>query len=57
MMLLSYFTKKDSIVLASRAYYASYQAMWAALGDPEEGKIWGMNEGRSYLVSLWGLRI
>lgn len=25
---------------ASRAYYASYQAMWAALGDPEEGKIW-----------------
>ncbi len=24
----------------SRAYYASYQAMWAALGDPEEGKIW-----------------
>jgi uncharacterized protein (UPF0332 family) len=25
---------------ASRAYYASYQAMWAALGDPEDGKIW-----------------
>lgn len=23
-----------------RAYYASYQAMWAALGDPEEGNIW-----------------
>ena len=25
---------------ASRAYYASYQAMWAALGDPEDGKTW-----------------
>jgi uncharacterized protein (UPF0332 family) len=25
---------------ASRAYYASYQAMWAALGNPDEGKIW-----------------
>ena len=25
---------------ASRAYYASYQAMWAALGDPADGKIW-----------------
>ena len=25
---------------ASRAYYASYQAMWAALGDPENQKIW-----------------
>jgi uncharacterized protein (UPF0332 family) len=25
---------------ASRAYYASYQAMWAALGDPTEGNIW-----------------
>ena len=25
---------------ASRAYYSSYQAMWAALGDPEDGKIW-----------------
>lgn len=25
---------------ASRAYYASYQAMWAALGDPEDGRIW-----------------
>ena len=24
----------------SRAYYASYQAMWAALSDPEDGKIW-----------------
>lgn len=25
---------------ASRAYYASYQAMWAALGEPKEGQIW-----------------
>lgn len=25
---------------ASRAYYASYQAMWAALGEPTDGKIW-----------------
>jgi uncharacterized protein (UPF0332 family) len=25
---------------ASRAYYAAYQAMWAALGEPEDGKIW-----------------
>ena len=25
---------------ASRAYYASYQAMWAALGEPTEGRVW-----------------
>ena len=25
---------------ASRAYYASYQAMWAALGELRDGKIW-----------------
>ncbi len=25
---------------ASRAYYASYQAMWAALGEPGDGKVW-----------------
>lgn len=24
----------------SRLYYASYQAMWAAIGDPDEGKVW-----------------
>lgn len=24
----------------SRAYYSSYQAMWSALGDPQDGKIW-----------------
>ncbi len=24
----------------SRLYYASYQAMWSALGDPKEGRIW-----------------
>ena len=25
---------------ASRAYYASYQAMWSALGEPRDEKIW-----------------
>ncbi len=34
------FNNKKFNSSASRAYYASYQAMWAALGDPEEGKIW-----------------
>lgn len=34
------FEKKRLNSSASRAYYASYQAMWAALGDPEDGKIW-----------------
>lgn len=24
----------------SRVYYASYQAMWSALDDPKEGKVW-----------------
>jgi uncharacterized protein (UPF0332 family) len=24
----------------SRIYYASYQAMWSALGNPVDGKIW-----------------
>jgi len=24
----------------SRLYYASYQAMWSAVGDPDDGKIW-----------------
>ncbi|HDH05901.1 MAG TPA: HEPN domain-containing protein [Nitrospirae bacterium] len=24
----------------SRLYYASYQAMWSACGDPEGGRIW-----------------
>jgi hypothetical protein len=24
----------------SRAYYAAYQAMWAALGDPPRGELW-----------------
>jgi len=24
----------------SRAYYASYQAMWSALGEPQDSKIW-----------------
>ena len=34
------FNNKKFNSSASRAYYASYQAMWGALGDPEEGKIW-----------------
>jgi uncharacterized protein (UPF0332 family) len=34
------FQKKRFNSSASRAYYASYQAMWAALGEPEDGKIW-----------------
>lgn len=25
---------------ASRVYYASYQAMWAGLGEPGEGNVW-----------------
>ena len=33
------FNKKRFNSSASRAYYASYQAMWAALGDPEEGSL------------------
>ena len=34
------FNKKRFNSSASRAYYASYQAMWSALGDPEDGKTW-----------------
>ena len=34
------FQKRRFNSSASRAYYASYQAMWAALGEPEDGKIW-----------------
>lgn len=34
------FDKKRFNSSASRAYYASYQAMWAGLGDPEDGKTW-----------------
>jgi uncharacterized protein (UPF0332 family) len=34
------FDKRRFNSSVSRAYYASYQAMWAALGDPEDGKIW-----------------
>lgn len=34
------FEQKRFNSAASRAYYASYQAMWGALGDPVEGKIW-----------------
>ena len=34
------FNQKRFNSSASRAYYASYQAMWAALGEPVDGKIW-----------------
>ena len=34
------FHRKRFNSAVSRAYYASYQAMWAALGDPHDGKIW-----------------
>ena len=34
------FKEKRFNSAASRAYYASYQAMWAALGEPEEGRVW-----------------
>jgi len=34
------FEKKRLNSAASRAYYASYQAMWSGLGEPNEGKVW-----------------
>ena len=34
------FNQKRYNSSASRAYYASYQAMWSALGEPVDGKIW-----------------
>ena len=34
------FNQKRYNSSASRAYYASYQAMWAALDKPRDGKIW-----------------
>jgi uncharacterized protein (UPF0332 family) len=34
------FKEKRFNSAASRAYYASYQAMWAALAEPKEGKAW-----------------
>ncbi len=37
---ITLFRKRRFNSAASRAYYASYQAMWAALGEPEEGKVW-----------------
>jgi len=33
------FNQKRYNSSASRAYYASYQAMWAALDEPMDGKI------------------
>jgi uncharacterized protein (UPF0332 family) len=34
------FKEKRFNSAVSRAYYASYQAMWAALGEPKEGRVW-----------------
>ena len=34
------FNRKRYNSSASRAYYASYQAMWSALGEPVDGKTW-----------------
>ena len=34
------FNQKRYNSSASRAYYASYQAMWSALGEPVAGKMW-----------------
>jgi uncharacterized protein (UPF0332 family) len=34
------FRQKRFNSAVSRAYYASYQAMWAGLGDPRDGQIW-----------------
>jgi uncharacterized protein (UPF0332 family) len=34
------FNQKRYNSSASRAYYASYQAMWAALDEPRDGKMW-----------------
>ncbi|MEW6378036.1 MAG: hypothetical protein AB1611_00360 [bacterium] len=34
------FNQKRFNSSASRAYYASYQAMWSALGDPKDGESW-----------------
>jgi len=34
------FKEKRFNSAASRAYYASYQAMWAALGEPKQGRVW-----------------
>jgi uncharacterized protein (UPF0332 family) len=36
-----YLLAADRVASAvSRAYYAAYQAMWAALGDPPRGELW-----------------
>ncbi|MBI4686669.1 MAG: HEPN domain-containing protein [Nitrospirae bacterium] len=36
---LLYENKKYNSAI-SRLYYSSYQAMWAAIGEPDEGKVW-----------------
>jgi hypothetical protein len=36
-----YLLAADRVASAvSRAYYAAYQGMWAALGDPPHGELW-----------------
>ena len=36
-----YLLAADRVASAvSRAYYAAYQGMWAALGDPPRGELW-----------------
>ena len=36
-----YLLSADRLASAvSRAYYAAYQGMWAALGDPPRGELW-----------------
>jgi len=34
------FNQKRYNSTVSRAYYASYQAMWSVLGEPQDGRIW-----------------
>jgi len=34
------FNQKRFNSSSSRAYYASYQAMWSALGTPKDGEMW-----------------
>ena len=39
----NFFMKTKDIIVQYHGYimhYASYQAMWAAIGDPAEGKVW-----------------
>jgi len=39
---------------SSRAYYSAYQAMWAALGDPQNGKRWKHGAiARHFIRGYW----